>query len=276
MRVVRIRQLPWVRRHPFGSWTPPPQRFVQLAARHSNARSPVVRTGRGVAGDAPSRSSWSTIIPMMAAWQTPALCIEPYDPEVPVGLAHRFAVADLQARHASVTLDRHDLAIHGEDFLGSFAFRLPHGGDGRQTLEGLLKGGGLVGRLGCEQLGEHLGARRSPSSLVQRNPRLHPSTVHPATLSPVRSRRPGNASDLLHAMNGTVAHCGRYGRRAALPAVCWAPWLTATNRPVAAARRPRPASVCSMVSWPSLPSPGLRPGPRRSSQCWNGESASGR
>src|SRR6266545_1585004 len=73
--------------------------------------------------------------------QTPALCIEPDDPEVPVGLAHRFAVADLQARHASVTLDRHDLAIHGEDFLGSFAFRLPHGGDGRQTLEGLLKGG---------------------------------------------------------------------------------------------------------------------------------------
>src|SRR6266540_3400462 len=151
--------------------------------------------------------------------QTPALCIEPDDPEVPVGLAHRFAVADLQARHASVTLDRHDLAIHGEDFLGSFAFRLPHGGDGRQTLEGLLKGGGLVGRLGCEQLGEHLGARRSPSSLVQRNPRLHPSTVHPATLSPVRSRRPGNASDLLHAMNGTVAEL-----RVWLSA--WAPWLT--------------------------------------------------
>src|SRR6266496_6707069 len=41
--------------------------------------------------------------------QTPALCIEPDDPEVPVGLAHRVAVADLQARHASVTLDRHDL-----------------------------------------------------------------------------------------------------------------------------------------------------------------------
>src|SRR6266498_1227230 len=137
--------------------------------------------------------------------QAPALRTEPDHPQVPVGLAHRVAVADLQARHASVTLDRHDLAIHGEDFLGSFAFRLPHGGDGRQTLEGLLKGGGLVGRLGCEQLGEHLGARRSPSSLVQRNPRLHPSTVHPATLSPVRSRRPGNASDLLHAMNGTVA-----------------------------------------------------------------------
>src|SRR6266498_3081801 len=181
--------------------------------------------------------SWSTAIPMTAAWptpdlrgrrdsartfdpatpgarrpkrpllegQTPALCIEPDDPQVPVGLAHRVAVADLQARHASVTLDRHDLAIHGEDFLGSFAYRLPHDGDGSQTLEGLLKGSGLVGRLGCKQLGQHLGARRSPSSLVQRNPRLHPSTVHPATLSPVRSRRPGNVSDLLHAINGTVA-----------------------------------------------------------------------
>jgi multiple antibiotic resistance protein len=41
MRLVRIRQLPWARRHPFRSWTPPPQRFVQLPARHSNARSPV-------------------------------------------------------------------------------------------------------------------------------------------------------------------------------------------------------------------------------------------
>jgi hypothetical protein len=36
----------------------------------------------------------------------------------------------------------------------------------------------------------------------------------------------------------------RYGRQPALPAACWAPWLTATDRSVAAPWRPRPASVC--------------------------------
>src|SRR3954447_5701458 len=90
------------------------------------------------------------------------------DPEVEVLPVLGGVVADLDPGDAGVALYGEDLARHLELLVRAEPLRLPHLADRREAAVRLLVGGGRVGRVLGEELGQHGGARRPPGLLVAR------------------------------------------------------------------------------------------------------------
>ena len=120
-------------------------------------------------------------------------------PEIPPALP--VVVVDGHSHDGNRIVDRHDLALHPESFVGTGSGRIPEVLDRRDALDGARPGRRRVRRGLTEELAERIGPRRTPRVLVARDPVGHGRPVgHRAMLadarhpSLVRSRRGGGMS----------------------------------------------------------------------------------